>query len=192
DYKSVVEIKQTLVAYLEQANKFIMDNVNKKQEPIVEQQPVQSQNSNQPLSDDFWTEFEQPQQEQKPQQPLPENFWDEFDKPDPSVRPERVYNDDGTYTMEYITHAANTPIGFNQEIYDQLLQANARKRQQAEQMIQAMIDGKIDTNGQPIVPEEEQMTSGRHMGFVNIKILGIIATVVSLGIILAIVLVNLK
>ncbi|MBO5530317.1 MAG: hypothetical protein J5970_02870, partial [Bacilli bacterium] len=47
DYKSVVEIKQTLVAYLEQANKFIMDNVNKKQEPIVEQQPVQSQNSNQ-------------------------------------------------------------------------------------------------------------------------------------------------
>ena len=55
-----------------------------------------------------------------------------------------------------------------------------------------MASGQLDTNGQPIVPGEEQMTSGRHMGFINVKILGAIATIVSLGAILGIVLLNLK
>lgn len=135
DYKRVVEIKQTLVSYLEKADKFIKDNVGKKQEPVTQPQTQVKQDNTQSLPDDFWSEFEQPQHEQRTQQPLPVNFWDEFDKPDPSVRPERVYNDDGTYTMEYIAHLANTPLGFNQDIYDQLMQENELKRQQnGEQM----------------------------------------------------------
>lgn len=145
DYKTVVEIKQSLLTYLEQANKFIKDNVGKQQEAVIEQQtqPVQQDNT-QSLPDDFWKEFEQPQQEQKPQQPLPDNFWDEFDNPSNgrNAAPERKYNDDGTYTIEYITHLATTPLGFNKDIYDQLMQENEVKRQQGE----------------------EQMTSGgRHM-----------------------------
>ncbi len=133
DYKNVVEIKQSLLTYLEQADKSIKDNVRKQQEPIEQQQPVQQEN-NQSLPDDFWKEFEQPEQEQKPQQPLPDNFWDEFDNPNSgrSSGPERKYNDDGTYTIEYITHLATTPLGFNKDIYDQLMQENEAKRQQDE------------------------------------------------------------
>jgi hypothetical protein len=136
DYKTVAEIKQSLLTYLEQANKFIKDNVGQQQEPVTQQQtpPVQ-QNNTQPLSDDFWKEFDQPQQEQKPHQPLPDNFWNEFDKPDPTARPERKFNDDGTYTVEYITHLATTPLGFNKDIYDQLMQENEMKRQQNEEQM---------------------------------------------------------
>lgn len=145
DYKTVVKIKQLLLTYLEQADKFIKDNVGKQQETVVEQQAQTIQQDNtQSLQDDFWKEFEQPQQEQKPQQPLSDNFWNEFDNPNNgrNAGPERKYNDDGTYTIEYITHLATTPLGFNKYIYDQLMQENETKRQQGE----------------------EQMTSGgRHM-----------------------------
>ncbi len=145
DYKTVVEIKQSLLTYLEQADKFIKDNVGKQQETVVEQQAQTIQQDNtQSLPNDFWKEFEQPQQEQKPQKPLPDNFWDEFDNPNNGriADPERKYNDDGTHTIEYITHLATTPLGFNKDIYDQLMQENETKRQQGE----------------------EQMTSGgRHM-----------------------------
>ena len=213
DYQRVVEMKQQLVTYLQQADKVIKDKVAglQQQEQKVEDQPIiqeqpqiqpQTQSTNQIPNDDFWAEFDAPQQEQKPQEPLPDNFWDEFDNPQQMTRPERIYNDDGTYTMEYIAYQANTPLGFNQTIYDQLLQHNTDIRtkknnagltsQQADAMIQAMINGTLDTNGQPIVPEEEQMTSGRHMGFINVKILGAIATIVSLVAILVIVLLNLK
>lgn len=135
DYKTVVEIKQSLLTYLEQADKFIKDNVGKQQEQVAQQQtqPVQQDNA-QSLPDDFWKEFEQPEQEQKPQQPLPDNFWDEFDNPNNgrNAGPERRYNDDGTYTIEYITHLATTPLGFNKDIYDQLMQENEARRQQSE------------------------------------------------------------
>ena len=133
DYKNVVEIKQSLLSYLEQADKFIKDNVGKSQEPVAPQQTqVQSDMFTQSLPTDFWKEFEQPEQELKPQQPLPNNFWDEFDNPNNgrNVGPERKYNDDGTYTMEYIAHLANTPLGFNETIFDQLMQENEMKRQQ--------------------------------------------------------------
>ena len=135
DYKNVVEIKQSLLTYLEQADKFIKDNVGKSQQPIAQQQTqVQADMSTQSLPTDFWKEFEQPEQELKPQQPLPNNFWDEFDNPNNgrNVGPERKYNDDGTYTMEYIAHLATTPLGFNKNIYNQLNQENEAKRQQDE------------------------------------------------------------
>lgn len=137
DYKTVIEIKQSLLTYLEQANKFIKDNVGKQQEIVTEQQTQSVQDNTQSLPDDFWKDFEQPQQEQKPQQPLPNNFWDEFDSPNNgrNASPERKYNNDGTYTIEYITHLATTPLGFNKDIYDQLMQENETKRQQGEEQM---------------------------------------------------------
>ena len=50
--------------------------------------------------------------------------------PNLTTGPERRYNSDGTYTMEYIAHLANTPLGFNKNIYDQLMQENELKRRQ--------------------------------------------------------------
>ena len=136
DYKTVAEIKKSLVSFLEQADRFIKDNVEKQQESVAQQQTQYQQETTQPLPDNFWNEFE-PKQEQKAQQQLPNNFWDEFDnqKNNRNTRPERMYNSDGTYTMEYIAHLANTPLGFNQTIYNQLMEENELKRQQnSEQM----------------------------------------------------------
>lgn len=114
DYKTVVEIKQSLLSYLDKANKFIKDNVGKKQEPVAQQQTMAVQ--------------------QDKTQSLTDNFWKEFDKPNNGQNdgPERKYNDDDTYTMEYITHLATTPLGFNKDIYNQLIQENEAKRQQVE------------------------------------------------------------
>lgn len=133
DYKIVVEIKQSVVNYLEQANKFIKENMGKQQETVT---PVQGQQTDtQILPNDFWKEFDQPKQEQNQNPPLHNNFWDEFDNPNNRRNREHVrkYNNDGTYTMEYIAHLSNTPSGFNKTIYDQLMQENALKIQQNEQ-----------------------------------------------------------
>ena len=135
DYKTVADIKQSLVSYLEKADKFIKDNVEKKQEPVVEEQPAQAQDSTQSLPDNFWDEFDKPQEKQTHTNQSFEEIMAEFDKPDQTARPERRYNSDGTYTMEYIAHLANTPLGFNQTIYDQLMQENEMKRQQNEEQM---------------------------------------------------------
>ena len=112
-----MEIKQSLLSYLEQANKFIRDNVENQQQSVV-----------------------QPQIQPVTTQSLPADFWDEFDNPSGSqnVVSEGRYNDDGTYTIEYITHLATTPLGFNKDIYDQLMQENEIKRQQSDE---PMTDG---------------------------------------------------
>ena len=75
----------------------------------------------------------------------------------------------------------------------QELQSNYEKRhqnnnqmttsQQADAMIQAMVNGQLDTNGQPIVDNQEQMTNDRQMGFAKVWLLGLITTLVSVGII---------
>ena len=135
DYKTVSKIKQSLVSYLEKADKFIKDNVGKQQEPVAEEQPGQTQTSTQSLPDNFWDEFDKPQEKQTPTNQSFEEIMAEFDKPDPTARPERMYNSDGTYTMEYIAHLANTPLGFNQTIYDQLMQYNEMKRQQGKEQM---------------------------------------------------------
>lgn len=170
DYKTVVEIKQSLLTYLEQADKFIKDNVGKQQDEDIEQQKdpasvlddsdtwgwlnnenqsvvpqpahVQVENNTPTSTDDLWKEFDQPQGGKNYTEEDFERIMADFKNPDPTVKPERRYNSDGTYTMEYIVHTATTPLGFNQTIYDQLMQENEIKRQQSE----------------------EQMTSGgRHM-----------------------------
>lgn len=163
DYKTVVEIKQSLVSYLEQANKFINDNVEEKQEPVVKQQtqksqvdvlddpniwgwlneekkqvvqePDQTQTPTQFLSDSSWEKQFPSQEKQVPTNQSFEEIMAEFDHPNPTAKPERMYNSDGTFTMEYIAHIANTPLGFSQTIYDQLMQENALKRQQSEEQM---------------------------------------------------------
>ena len=42
DFKEAVEAKQSLVAYLEQANRFIKDNIEKNQKPVVGRQKLES------------------------------------------------------------------------------------------------------------------------------------------------------
>lgn len=122
DYKTVVEIKQSLLTYLEQANKFIKDNVGKQQETVAQQQ-TQTQNSMQSSSNGFQG---------------------------------RIYNDDGTYTTEYITHVSTTPLGFNQEYYDRLMSENEFKRKQNEDPISLLNDSNIwGWNN-----DEEPMSSG--------------------------------
>lgn len=59
-------------------------------------------------------------------------------------------------------------------------------------MISQMVNGQLDTNGQPIVPEGQQMTSSRKMGFINVKMLGIIATIISIVAIVSFIIINLK
>ena len=162
DYKTVAEIKQSLLTYLGQANKFINDNVGKKQEPVVEQQvqesptdvlndsntwgwlneekqqvqeSVQSQTTTQSLSDEDWKNLFTPQEKQISTNQSFEEIMADFKNPDPTARPERMYNSDGTYTMEYIAHIANTPLGFNKTIYDQLMQENEMKRRQNEEQM---------------------------------------------------------
>lgn len=58
------------------------------------------------------------------------------------------------------------------------------KEKQAYEMIQAMANGQLDTNGQPIIQNQEQISNGRQMGFVKVWILVFITTVISLGIII--------
>ena len=192
-----MEIKQSLVSYLEQANKFIKDNVEKQQQ-VVQPQQVQEQPT-QPLSEELWKDFEQPQGEQKPQQPLPDNFWDEFDNPKNNIRrPERKFNDDGTYTMEYMAYLAATSPGIDKQVYEQMQQRNDQIRantrrltsQQADAMIQAMVNGEIDTNGQ-IITKNEDNIHNRNMGFTKIGILALLTSIVSIIImILGIVLIS--
>lgn len=66
DYKTVVEIKQSLLSYLEQTDKFIKDNVGKQQGQTAQQQELQVQpETTQSLPDDFLEEFEQSQKEEQ-------------------------------------------------------------------------------------------------------------------------------
>lgn len=55
--------------------------------------------------------------------------------------------------------------------------------QQAELMIQAMANGQIDTNGQPIVQNQEIISNNRTMGFAKVWVLGILTTIASIVII---------
>ncbi len=135
DYKTVVEIKQSLLSYLQRADKFIKDNVGIAHKPVVNQQPAQLQTSAQSLPDNFWDEFDQPQEKQITTDQSFEEIMDDFKNPNLTTKPERRYNLDGTYTMEYIAHLANTPLGFNKNIYDQLMQENEIKRQQSNEQM---------------------------------------------------------
>lgn len=126
DYKTVVEIKQSLLTYLEQANKFIKDNVGKQQETVAQQQNQTKESTN-----------------------ISSNGFQG-----------RIYNDDGTYTTEYITHVSTSPSGFNQEYYDRLMKENEFKRKQNEDPTSLL----NDSNVWGWINDEEQMTSGeRHM-----------------------------
>ena len=57
--------------------------------------------------------------------------------------------------------------------------------QRAEQMVEAMARGEIDTNGQPIMGQQNSVGYyyTKNMGFVKLGILGILSIVVTIGII---------
>jgi len=50
-------------------------------------------------------------------------------------------------------------------------------------MVEAMENGQIDINGQPIVQNQDMIPNNRTMGFAKVWVLGILVTIVSLGII---------
>lgn len=102
-YKIIIEAKQSLIAYLEQANKFISDNIEK-------QQVAQLQTPAQQQADGF---------------------------------PERIYNDDGTYTTEYINYTTNTPSGLNQEYRDRLIQENEFERKKNQDPTSLLSDSSV-------------------------------------------------
>ena len=58
--------------------------------------------------------FDQSQKENTYTEQDFERIMADFENPDPTARPERIYNYDGTYTMEYIAHLANTPLDLMQ------------------------------------------------------------------------------
>lgn len=130
DYKRIIEVKGELISFLNKANDFIKTRVeqhSKNWQPVVEQPQEQK------LPDNFWGEFDKPIE--RPQEKLPDDFWKEFDEPIQGGAPERKFNPDGTYTIEYISHLANTPVGFNRTIYDQLMQSNEAIRKSQNQQV---------------------------------------------------------
>lgn len=240
DYQRVVEIKQSLVSYLEKANAFIKDNVENRQQPsqIVEQNPTDVLND-----PDTWAWMNQPQQDKQeqqtetvqqsfeelmsefdipsPQQPQspPTNLLDEFDINNVRLTTDDMYNKDGTYTMLYMMKLATTPDGIDYKKLDELSKANddirkgiipsplaqvndprseqireesqeylKKTNMELDAMIQAMENGTLDTNGNPLV--ENQMYNGRQLGFIKVGILGIISVLVSIGIIVLAVIFN--
>lgn len=135
DYQSLLERKQKLVNYLNEAKTFMENSLNKQpSSPSLqkeEQLPRQEQDSQQELPDGFWDDFEKPQEEQKAQQELPDDFWDDFEKP--SQEPGGIFrgarfNSDGTYTMEYMSHLAASSPGIEKEVMQQLQEYNDRIR----------------------------------------------------------------
>lgn len=54
---------------------------------------------------------------------------------------------------------------------------------QAKSMVEAMENGQIDINRQPIVQNQDMIHNNRTMGFAKVWVLGILVTIVSLGII---------
>lgn len=104
DYQRILEIKESIVSYLKKAAKVIADGIERAKQEVKKEIP-----SSQPSQ-------------------LPENFWDEFDNPNGLTRPERKFNEDGTYTIEYIGYLAATTPGQEKVIYEQLQNYNAEIR----------------------------------------------------------------
>ena len=129
DFRKKLEMKEQVMNYLNQATEFIKNNANKHNTPSQSQEQSQPQE----LPDDFWKDFDQPEEEQAiNNEELPEGFWDEFDKPvtEKLTRPEKMYNSDGTYTVDYMAYLAASSPGLEKKIWEQLEQFNAEKRRQ--------------------------------------------------------------
>jgi hypothetical protein len=61
-----------------------------------------------------------------------EDFWDEFDNNETLTRPERKFNEDGTYTFEYMSYLAASSGPEAQTVYRQLEDYNERIRSKKE------------------------------------------------------------
>lgn len=106
----------------EQQNKYV-NNIQMVRNAFNQTHPEQEQ-----TYEDLMKELDEPKKEQVYTEQKSENLMDH----DSLVIPGRKYNADGTYTMEYIAHLANTPLGFDQEIFNKLMEENAIKGKQNE------------------------------------------------------------
>ncbi len=88
-------------------------------------------------------------------------------------------------------NANSTRSVLNQELASSSeIVINDKKQKDAEQIVEAMANGQIDTNGQPIVQNQEVISNNRTMGFAKVWVLGILTTIASIGIIVIGVLLN--
>lgn len=115
DYQKVLEVKENIVSYLEKANKVIEDGIQMKKE----QEQTSLKETPSSLSSE---EFEIP--ETKENQEVQEGFLDEFDNPKKLTGPDKKFNEDGTYTLEYMSYLAASSPGAENEVYEQLEQYN--------------------------------------------------------------------
>ena len=58
-----------------------------------------------------------------------------------------------------------------------------KKQDKVDQMIEAMVNGELDTNVQPIIQNEKIISNNRTMGFIKVWVLGILTAITSIGII---------
>lgn len=87
-------------------------------------------------------------------------------------------------TFNRYQNANSTRSVLNQELANSSeIVINDKKQKDAEQIVEAMANGQIDTNGQPIVQNQEIISNNRTMGFAKVWILGILTTIASIGII---------
>lgn len=126
DYQRVVEIKQSLVSYLENANKVIKAGIEKEQNKIQVEET--QQNSQQVIDDDFWKEFDEPQGKQEVQAGS-EEFWSDFMKSGEKYQRfpvNKMLDSNGLYTMEYIAYTMEE----NEVAAQQMLETNERRMQE--------------------------------------------------------------
>lgn len=94
-------------------------------------------------------------------------------------------------TFNRYQNANSTRSVLNQELANSSeIVINDKKQKDAEQIVEAMANGYLDTNGQPIIQNQEVISNNRTMGFAKVWILGILTTIASVGIIVIGVLLN--
>jgi len=87
--------------------------------------------------------------------------------------------------IEYLKRNLDLIYGdsISSKINDQM--PKETQEQKADEMIEAIVNGELDTNGQPIVQTQDVISNNRTMGFAKIWILGILTAITSFGIIIA-------
>lgn len=128
DYQRVIDIKKTLVTYLENATGFIRTQQNKS---TIQNQQVLSDDKQ--IDDKFWEEFEAKKEDTQEATKLSEQFWDDFMKKDErytSFPSNKVLDSNGLFTMEYIAYTMEE----NKEAARQMLESNEKRKQMMSSM----------------------------------------------------------
>jgi len=73
---------------------------------------------------------------------------------------------------------------YAEKIAGLVVKKEMKKQEKVDQMIEAMVNGELDTNGQPIIQSQEIISNNRTMGFIKVWVLGILTAITSIGIII--------